>query len=1386
MFAKINVYFSKTTKILVLIPLTLFLLLNTGILCGLAASAVNTGILFSDDFAVNSLAGYSIANTWTQGGTGKTQYDTAGQRALVLTGDNVGIKLSHSIAPNANGSFAVDFLPIRKYPTGGIFILKLSQDANNYYEFIGTDGYAPGTLTKYVNGVAVESSKLALGYSQNSPYTVTINFSPAATSVTAFNQALVIDSNVGSILVNSFSIELQQQDAYLDNIIFSAVLLGNQPPTAVNDVQTTSLNTAVSITVLGNDTDPDNNINPATVAVVDNPFHGNTVVNGDGSITYTPDTGYIGSDSFLYTVGDSEGAISNEATVDVTVTESGILFSDDFAANSLAGYSIANTWTQGGTGKTQYDTAGQRALVLTGDNVGIKLSHSIAPNANGSFAVDFLPIRKYPTGGIFILKLSQDANNYYEFIGTDGYAPGTLTKYVNGVAVESSKLALGYSQNSPYTVTINFSPAATSVTAFNQALVIDSNVGSILVNSFSIELQQQDAYLDNIIFSAVLLGNQPPTAVNDVQTTSLNTAVSITVLDNDTDPDNNINPATVAVVDNPFHGNTVVNGDGSITYTPDTGYIGSDSFLYTVGDSEGAISNEATVDVTVTESGILFSDDFAANSLAGYSIANTWTQGGTGKTQYDTAGQRALVLTGDNVGIKLSHSIAPNASGSFAVDFLPIQKYPTGGTFILKLSQDANNYYEFIGTDGYAPGTLTKYVNGVAVESSKLAKGYSQNSPYTVTINFSPAATSVTAFNQALVIDSNVGSILVNSFSIELQQQDAYLDNIIFSAVLLGNQPPTAVNDVQTTSLDTAVSITVLGNDTDPDNNINPATVAVVDNPFHGNTVVNGDGSITYTPDTGYIGSDSFLYTVGDSEGAISNEATVDVTVTESGILFSDDFAANSLAGYSIANTWTQGGTGKTQYDAAGQRALVLTGDNVGIKLSHSIAPNASGSFAVDFLPIQKYPTGGTFILKLSQDANNYYEFMTTDGYAAGTLTKYINGVAVESSKLAQGYSQNIPYTVTINFSPAATSVEALSQALVIDNHAGSILVKSFSIELQQQDAYLDNIIYNDGYPYVLITSPEAYSLQTNTVLSVEAFTIHLEAGWMVKFVLDQGSGNEQTFIDNTAPYAMTFTGLSSSEHTVDCYITDPLGNMLNGEFTHDSKVNIGVGKYFVAVGDSITFGVGDNFSGDNVSMDRRQTGGGYTPILNDILTVALGTPITVVNEGIPGARTAEGVISISDTLLRHPEAQHILILYGMNDLPPDKSLKTGKGLHPGDPNYTGTYKDFLQQIINQIKNAGKTASLSKVPIALGDGTTTGIYTDPVSGQRNVLIREYNEVIDELVADPANKISTTPPDFYSYFLNNYHSEYYDNIHPNGIGYQSMAELWGQALAAGGL
>ncbi|MBL7187259.1 MAG: tandem-95 repeat protein [Phycisphaerae bacterium] len=94
----------------------------------------------------------------------------------------------------------------------------------------------------------------------------------------------------------------------------------NTPPVLSNDAVTTQRNTNVGGNVLANDVDADND--PLTTALVTDVVNGTLTLNPDGTFSYTPADGFIGKDSFTYSVSDPEvGATPGQATATITVNK---------------------------------------------------------------------------------------------------------------------------------------------------------------------------------------------------------------------------------------------------------------------------------------------------------------------------------------------------------------------------------------------------------------------------------------------------------------------------------------------------------------------------------------------------------------------------------------------------------------------------------------------------------------------------------------------------------------------------------------------------------------------------------------------------------------------------------------------------------------------------------------------------------------------------------------------------------------------------------------------------------------------------------------------------------------------------------------------------------
>lgn len=92
------------------------------------------------------------------------------------------------------------------------------------------------------------------------------------------------------------------------------------------------------------------------------------------------------------------------------------------------------------------------------------------------------------------------------------------------------------------------------------------------------------------------------------------------------------------------------------------------------------------------------------------------------------------------------------------------------------------------------------------------------------------------------------------------------------------NDAPVAVDDSASTAKDTSVMIDVPTNDTDVDGDALSVTGA--SDPPSGSVTVNVDNTTTYTPDPGFLGTDTFTYDISDGNGGVDT-ATVTVTIGE-------------------------------------------------------------------------------------------------------------------------------------------------------------------------------------------------------------------------------------------------------------------------------------------------------------------------------------------------------------------------------------------------------------------------------------------------------------------------------------------------------------------------
>jgi VCBS repeat-containing protein len=99
--------------------------------------------------------------------------------------------------------------------------------------------------------------------------------------------------------------------------------------------------------------------------------------------------------------------------------------------------------------------------------------------------------------------------------------------------------------------------------------------------------------------------------------------------------------------------------------------------------------------------------------------------------------------------------------------------------------------------------------------------------------------------------------------------------------VMAANKAPTASADAYSAIQPNALTVPapgLLANDADPDSAPAPLTAAKVNGPGHGTLSLDAGGGFTYTPASGFVGTDTFTYQVSDGQ-ATSAPATVTIVV---------------------------------------------------------------------------------------------------------------------------------------------------------------------------------------------------------------------------------------------------------------------------------------------------------------------------------------------------------------------------------------------------------------------------------------------------------------------------------------------------------------------------
>ncbi len=717
----------------------------------------------------------------------------------------------------------------------------------------------------------------------------------------------------------------------------------NDAPVANSDTVTTEQNTAVQVQVLANDTDVDGDT--LTVVSASGASEG-TVEIQNNQILYTPNTDFLGTDSFTYDVSDGNGG-TNTATVNVNITEPSIRVEEGllslYTFNEGSGNTVfdvsgvgdplnleidTTTGVTGGEGSQITCSCGScqtcNSQVSWGDGTLNVSSHSlIGSNKVGTKLIDGIQETQEITieawiktnsltqsGPARIVTLSADAGNRNFTLGQDGddyevrlrtTTTGnngfgkTVTSTGSQVQTEFSHVVYSRDNTGFASLYVNNQLVGSNTidgdfsnwnAGYQFALANELDSTRHWLGSYDLVAIYNQAFDASEVEQNYLAGasfgdiptNALPVAVNDSGTVEEDSQLTLNVLANDSDADND-NLTLVSVLPG-NNGTTSIEG-GQIVYTPTANFSGTDSFDYTVSDGQGG-TDTATVTITVNS----VNDDPVAVDDTATTDQDSSLLVPVLSNDSDVEGDTLTVL-----------SATAGSAGSTAIENNQIRYTPDAGF----VGDDSFSYTVEDGNGGSATATVNITVTEstsspgntapVAVNDSSTLQ---EDSQLTLNVLANDSDADDDSLSLVSVLPGNNGTTSIegdqvvytptanfsgtDSFDYTVSDGQGGTDTATVTITVNNvNDDPVAVDDTATTDQDSSLLVPVVANDTDVEGDT--LTIVSATAGSAGSTAIENN-QIRYTPDAGFVGDDSFSYTVEDGNGGTAT-ATVNVTVTD-------------------------------------------------------------------------------------------------------------------------------------------------------------------------------------------------------------------------------------------------------------------------------------------------------------------------------------------------------------------------------------------------------------------------------------------------------------------------------------------------------------------------
>jgi|GEM_PF-4429238 len=717
-------------------------------------------------------------------------------------------------------------------------------------------------------------------------------------------------------------------------VTFDGTLDPSQP-VASDDSEIISANTPVVVNVDNNDSDPGNDIDLSSINLLTTGTNGNCVVGPAPTydIIYTSNANFVGMDTCEYEICDmtsptplcDSAVLSVEVVGDVPVANHDNAGGDNSSPITIADVTSNDTDTDQGIDNTTVVIDPTQPQPPATNGV---CDYSAAPAITFVPAAGFVGIATCPYQvcdlAVPVAECgTADATYHVSAPSTTGTSP--FASDDTGTAPMNTPVNIPVNANDtdpdgdidPSSITITTQPPATEgVCSIGPApaydVILTPAPNFVGTASCGYEINDLAGNGPSPATVEVVVTGDAPQLVNELAYVPSGGSVAVDPLLNDSDPDNGIDPSTLALTGNQIpdpiaEGVCSLDGSGNIVFTAVAGFIGTAVCEYEICDTTVATAlcntGELTVKVAPAPEAI---DDNVTTPTGTPLVVDVDGNDTDADNNIDPS---SISITTQPPATEGVCSVGP--APGYDVTFTPATNFVGTSTCTYEIC-DLTSPTPLCDTadvavtvTGMSPVALDDTTNGsnlgpVTITDVTANDTDGDSNLDSTSVIVDPAGTLPNATTEGVCDYSSPPAVTFTAVSgyvgtascpyevCDLSTPTPLCDQALASFIIANTPPPVAVDDNVTTPTGTPLVVDVDGNDTDADNNIDPSSISITTQPPATEGVCSVGPApgydVTFTPATNFVGTSTCTYQICDLTSPTPLCDTADVAVTVTGM----------------------------------------------------------------------------------------------------------------------------------------------------------------------------------------------------------------------------------------------------------------------------------------------------------------------------------------------------------------------------------------------------------------------------------------------------------------------------------------------------------------------